>query len=358
MKDRRIGAKIILALVIMYSLSTAVLRITRPRDTEFAPLEASVASQPLKYEPNNTARSDSPVSLSPTTTVEMPSIPSPGDNGVLEPESKDKGFEQRQDGSYLDQFLDSKQGSGSLGYRVVLDSFSKSDVPELFRLLGMSEYVGEWLQITMMIGWLCRSTPDDATDGLTEFISRPESWDTPRVGNAMLASKVRALDTLGYVGGAEAGAFLRQAFSDEGARAIREGWTDGPFPPPWDEYPECLVLEIRGRAALGLILTRDTDNIQEVQDAYRVTDAEMRSIQDYPDLCYSSRDKLTPHQLEMEKFYGDLIQSMADNDLINDIGMDEFINLQGTTTYSEKVCEYINQYTSWFSYAPTGLRVY
>ena len=93
---------------------------------------------------------------------------------------------------------------------------------------------------------------------------------------------------------------------------------------------ESIRRAVRGRAALGLVLTQDPENVEIARDLYMKTNSYLRTAAG-PRLSPSARHR--PHGADhrsAERLHGFLVDVMATNDLIKDVGIDEYklISLQ------------------------------
>jgi hypothetical protein len=201
----------------------------------------------------------------------------------------------------------------------VKGSLSENDVPLLRGLLEDQAYKNRWAQISKMLVWLCNNDDRESLQVLESYIRRDDSWRNS--GSTPPATHLfgKAV-TLGYVGllkNEDATRLLRDAFSEEGARRIVHGWAKSPLPPPY-EHSEKLIAVVRGHGALGLVLSRELENIDMVTLSVETYVHRTLSLQ------YQDAPRTEESDLDYRE-YSFAADALASNDLILDIGLEEFL---------------------------------
>ncbi|MCH7958806.1 MAG: hypothetical protein IID08_01655 [Candidatus Hydrogenedentes bacterium] len=197
----------------------------------------------------------------------------------------------------------------------------------LIEMLNDERYVNHWREILIYIGLAGES--DLATSAIIEYATKNEDVDFLLALNSgerrnLLVNKALALTYLGFTRGNEANDFLRKSISDEGVVQVTERWIHLVDDHLSHTDRELIYRIAHACAATELVLTQEPENVKIVRDWYTKTSLYLRA-ETNSTLATSTRDQ--PHGAELNAAVnriGPLIDAMALNDLIHDIGIDEY----------------------------------
>jgi hypothetical protein len=119
---------------------------------------------------------------------------------------------------------------------------------------------------------------------------------------------------------------LREALTERGAAALAKDWIDSPQLGKFRMDRERLLALIRGRAAMGIVLSQNVDDLSLVEKAYQIEDAHCRM------------NKV------VTKWYSELVSALAVRDTIAALGREGYLKLQGTGQDHKTVEPYIRKY--------------
>jgi hypothetical protein len=202
--------------------------------------------------------------------------------------------------------------------------FDESALPVLYGLLDDPDYKPHWPNVAQMIAYLGN---EDSVPILEAYIARKDDLlDLPESQqHELMWSKVRSIQWVGMLGGAAADKLLREAMTADGAAALAANWGDSPVPPAWRRIPPDML--VRGRAAIGLILTRDPENRKLVEAFY----------EEARDEAFRTKDASMVHSSGL----GD---AMAIRSAIEEIGYEEYLDLLGDRQYWEVMTPYVRKF--------------
>jgi hypothetical protein len=228
-------------------------------------------------------------------------------------------------------FARARAAEGGVPYSLARSMYSSADLPELHAmLLDLKEEPAARMRAGIVIGYLSRDP--SSIPVLLESVRRADDLGAQRAAGSPLGGeinwKVRALESVGLVGGDEASEILRQAITPEGAVELAKAWIDLPLPGVAGGR-EQVIKEIRGRAAMGLVYTQVPRNVELVSEFYQ------RAEQD-------------PSQN-----FGALAEAMARRDMIVQMGLEEML-LQTTGGRGRgAIAPYLSRYSRRGAY-PSG----
>jgi len=198
-------------------------------------------------------------------------------------------------------------------------------LPELLLAMRDAAYVPRWQRVAMLIAIV--GDDESCAKTVLDYVRAPEGWDS-NVYDERVILKAQTLMWAGRIGGAATCATLRQALSAEGARELIKEWAQGPLP-PWAREKTNLIDQVRGSAAMGLVLAQDAKGMKLVERLYWEVHSEVRRNKD------------------LGKMHSGLISAMAARDLIADIGMDKYLNERvGSDVSWEDLRRYHEKYRS------------
>jgi hypothetical protein len=208
---------------------------------------------------------------------------------------------------------------------------------ELYKMLDDPAFSLHWGNIARIIGLVARQSENpEAVGVLLGYTTRAEDWrgQNRHTQSGGGQGKIFALHSVGMIGGKLADETLRQAVTLQGAQNMIRHWAD--------KSPEMLpgafgsmrsiARNVRGSAAVGLILTREPENIAIVQQAY-----EQEHV--YPEdwqqkgLCYADMSVMT--------------DAMAFGEMISDRGWEYYLERTGTEEEFRALTPYLDKYISY-----------
>jgi len=202
------------------------------------------------------------------------------------------------------------------------DPFPEESLESLYAQLDVSGPSNSWMLAMEKMASKSSRMGEQArsrTAGvIRHFIERKE----PRDALGIRQVKGMALELLGELGGAEVCALLRSTLTEEGARELTKAWLNEPmaedrrfeFDRTWT------LVDIRGRAAVGLAYSGSEDDMSIVRAEYerlakqRVDDS--RYHKPYDEIAST----LTPSEKQRDAFFGYLVESLARRDLFSEKG--------------------------------------
>jgi hypothetical protein len=204
-----------------------------------------------------------------------PGVPSsrPGDNGRPGEQpgsvgvSEEAVVESRPDPDprEIERFVELYRWSAP-PYRMVRQYVPQEAIPRLHKMLRDPQWASCWPAIAFAIG---KGSDEPASVAVVlDYITRKEEWhslEEPAL-NRRISSKLGVIQWLGRMGGQQAVKTLRAAISREGAAELVKNWcTDAHVLAEMENTPEHIERLVRGQAAVGLVLTRDPENIAAVE---------------------------------------------------------------------------------------------
>jgi len=151
-------------------------------------------------------------------------------------------------------------------YRMVRQHVPQEAMPRLHEMLKDPQWAPSWPAIAFTIA---KGSDDPASVAVVlDYIRRKEEWASleQTALNRRISSKLAMIQWLGRMGGEQAVATLRTAITREGAGELVKSWaTDARVLAEMENTPEHIARLVRGQAAVGLVLTRDPDNIAAVE---------------------------------------------------------------------------------------------
>lgn len=204
----------------------------------------------------------------------------------------------------------------------ITKNFGKEDLPTLYELvLTKDEALKEIrYKAIMAVGFLGPS-PESAKV-LRSFIVEHEAYkDLHSV--AYRADKAHALEYLGLIGGEIAVKTLHQALTREGSLELGKKWIGQKF--PMADQTDDFTINMRQRAAVGLVYTQDPENLALVEEAYREALEAARPIAQR----YGGSDKVHPgsgaQDWEPIRLYSEMAWVMAVRDAIEEVGLENYL---------------------------------
>jgi hypothetical protein len=148
-----------------------------------------------------------------------------------------------------------------------------------------------------------------------------------------LEGKIDALQWIGKIGGADAESLLRKAVTKAGAAPVAKAWIGDALIPTSTTFDteENTIVCLRGRAAMGLVFTRKSDNVDVVNKFLT------------EELAYCAANKT------FTALYDPLVSAMAYNDFIVDNDLESLFKLFGSSERLDALRPYINSY-AWRNY--------
>jgi hypothetical protein len=226
------------------------------------------------------------------------------------------------------------QWSAGMGFGYTRKLLGPEAAPVLAGMLRDAQYRVQWFRISEALGYV---GDDQATaDALMEYAGRPEDWSAwDKKSDLYFAAmgKIRALEWIGRIGGEKAEAFLKEALTADGAKALVKSWAQSsPFPEAVRGGAASAEELIRGRAAKGLIFTGKPENIALAMSVYEKEHKQVMATG------------------ESGQFYSGLVSAAATADYIADHGnkVEAFLELNGDCRQPEKFSPYIKK-RSWRS---------
>ena len=226
------------------------------------------------------------------------------------------------------------QWSSGMGYTYTRKLLGPQAAPVLAGMLRDGQYRALWFRISEALGYV----GDDAAtaDALMEYARRPEdwsSWDNKDDLYFAVMGKIRSLEWIGRIGGEKAEAFLKEALTADGAKALVKSWTQSsPFPEAIRGGATRAEEHLRGRAAKGLIFTGKPENIALAMSVYE------------------KEHKHAMETGEIGRFYTGLVSAAAAADYIADHGnrTEVYLDLNGDSFQADKISPYLKK-RSWRS---------
>lgn len=204
-----------------------------------------------------------------------------------------------------------------MDYKYAQRLIGKEKLPTLHKMLENPDYAPYWHRVAELIG--CVSDDSNSIPILLRYIQRDDTnaWDwksnARKNGYRMIMGKVRAFEWIGKIGGNRVNSILRDALTEEGAQRLTKAWIDGELPVLGKKGGRKEVIEVlRGRAAMGLVFTQQTDNINLVKQQYEQEHARCKA------------NKTT------NRYYGGLVCAMADQAFIEENDRESRFNLWGS----------------------------
>lgn len=236
------------------------------------------------------------------------------------------------------EFLGSEAHPSWATYENSMATLNPESVPILARMLSDDAFRNRWAEISHIIAWVCNKEDRTALDAILAYIRRPDSWIAAGIEQpgAHVLGKAKALGYLGLLKVDEVPEILRQAFTVEGAQDLIQAWISLPQPKGYDD-PRVLVNDIRRYAARGLVLTRSPENVALVRDCFERF--AHRTMSDE----YKEKGRTEDTEYETEDYYL-LVGALSENDMIEAMGLEEFLRIEDTDFGIESKDKYTNKY--------------
>jgi hypothetical protein len=211
----------------------------------------------------------------------------------------------------LETFIKHRWPNGEPLYGQSREFVSADSVPRLHAMLRDPAWAAHCGTIAYVIGHI--SKDEASIPVILDYVQRKEDLSglDPVQALIRVAPKWRVIRWLGRIGGPEATRALRAAFTKEGSRRLAETWANNPkLSVGWTEGTAAAGGLIAEEAAVGLVLTRDPDNIRIVKREYQDGMSLPR-----PATCS--------------------LEAVVLNGLIEERGLDNMLNILGTEEGSE-----------------------
>ena len=223
-------------------------------------------------------------------------------------------------------------------YGTVVSHLNESAVPLLTEMLNDKDYKNRWASIGHMIAWLGDKSDPAIVDTLINYIQRTDTWNSSqgRTAGTHLFWKEKLVCQLGLFEVDRAMNVLNSAFEPQGARSLIENWVN--YPHKIENYDSRVeIISVQGQAARGLILTRNAAAIARVADKYEQYVHKALTVE--------HRTRALDENVQLEyQLHSFIINSLAENDLIEDIGIDEFLKSSGTEAGDYLLLEKLYRY--------------
>jgi hypothetical protein len=217
-------------------------------------------------------------------------------------------FKAAFDDSYIDpKELFKTKWIGGLTYSKVIKSFSPESVPVLHEMLEDTQYFFHWYNIAVALCYI--SKDPNSVEEIVKYIQRPKELSNEGFD---VIGKGRILSSIGFIKNNKVNDFLTKALTADGAAELTKSWID-----KTQDYNDTVKTKeemfgfIRGSAAIGLIHSQFPTNIRLVEQLYEKEYAMCKEQRIYTEL------------------FNQLVDAMAIRDLIEDIGIEEYLKLQG-----------------------------
>ena len=222
-------------------------------------------------------------------------------------------------------------------YADVKDKLDENCVPILRDMLADKSYRNRWAQISHMLSWLSRRNDSKSFNSILDYIRRPDTWSEIDTPNAMdhLFAKAKALGYLGLFDEDLSTDILRSTFTKVGAEELIHEWVHLPFEIRTYNADEFIQF-IRGYASRGLVLSRTPSNIAIVTASLNGEFHELKSFN------YQSDSTLSNNMDSATYFL--VLDSLAQNDMIDDIGLEEYMRIFNTDSWSGRIMPYLEKY--------------
>lgn len=227
-------------------------------------------------------------------------------------------------------------------YGEVVRVLGGDSVPLLRDMLNDQSYRNRWASISHMIAWLSDKSDEGVVRVLVDYIQRPDTWSSSSdpAASANLFWKAKLVAQLGFFETEDAKQILRDAFTEPGAEGLIEDWVDFPHEIS-GYYPRLQVVSVQGQAAKGLILSRDSDGIALVRERYEAFVHETQTNE------YREQELNESMQLKYQ-LHSFIIDAMGMNDLIEEIGLQPFLEVWGTEEGDYLVKDKLSKYRGRF----------
>jgi hypothetical protein len=209
---------------------------------------------------------------------------------------------------------------GGLTYSRAINSFDSESIPVLHELLSDPQYSFHWYNIASSICYVSKDL--NSVEEIVKYIQRPKELSNE--GFDVIA-KGRILSSVGFIKNNKANDLLAKTLNVDGTAELTKNWID-----KTEDYNDTIPNKeemlglIRGSAAIGLIHSQFPTNIRLVEQLYE---------KEY-DICKEKRINT--------ELFNQLVDAMATKDLIEEIGMEEYLKLQGKE--HNRLSPYIRKY--------------
>lgn len=240
----------------------------------------------------------------------------PADSATTSAESSyDTGAEDRAGKGNVVNTLEGIEPS----YENIVTHFDHDDLPAFYDLLEDGSRSRIWYKGLLAIAFLGESP--ESSKVLRRFIERAGTFkDFRQVEN--VHDKALALEYLGLIGDELALDTLILASTREGAISLGARWIhdDIPFANSRGDF----TVDLRFRAARGLVYTQDPDNIKVVEGMYDDAVRTARPIINRHDDVWEVLDNLPVEERGAVRLYGEMAYVMAIREVIDEIGLEAY----------------------------------
>jgi len=312
----------------------------KPRESDTGQDESLLLSKPEPIVPSGVPPAE-------TNIGQPPSLP----NRTELPDRMDRELEAmaaeiyRQAPEALDQALfDKKYGDprefvklrwyNGMNYKQARRLIKKDQLPLLHQMLQDPNYAPYWHAVARLIGFV--SDDPNSIPVLLDYFQRDDSWNWEKRGtlaHRRLGGKIDALKWIGKIGRHQVNALLRAAVTEDGAAELAKAWLGHGLVPKSSTFNTIAntIVRIRGRAAEGLVLTEDKENIDVVKRLFA------KEI----DYCRANK--------KISRLYNPLRSAIAYHDFIADNDREALFSLFGSQELRRQLRPYIKKY-SWQQY--------
>ncbi len=245
-------------------------------------------------------------------------------NGIVSLEQARKWISQHPE---IDGILKNKRTS-RIPYDLVKKTVSSDQLPFLYRLLDDKEYAPNFYEIASVISYI--SKDPNSVPVLVKYFQRNDGVKLNTI------FKIENLSYIGMVGCKEADSLLRKAITEEGARELIKGWTEG-LSPEETRYVNNnrVIMDIQSAAALGLIYTTKQENWKIVEDLYNqnkeisIKKGDINSFMSQLGIAMGTRDFIIDNNNDVEAYFR--------------IMHDVYQTMNSMTAYYKKYLDFANE---------------
>lgn len=208
------------------------------------------------------------------------------------------------------------------------------DLPSLYRMLRDARFMRVRPRLASSIALLGH---EESAPVLIDYLAAHADWE-PRRGLRERPGRTRAhggvaglpleLELLGIVGGDAASAILREALSEEGARALSKKWIARELPDDWYVGSDRYFSQMRGSAAKGLVFTRIEENVRLVEELHAKLYSFEEDLHERKSGINGTLDYrlLSPEEGSMNDLFGWVVEALAARDCIKALGWEDYLN--------------------------------
>ncbi len=175
--------------------------------------------------------------------------------------------------------------------------YTSDSLPEFYALLENQDYAEYWADIARIIGYISKESK--SIEVLCDYIRRSDNWEPLSAYNISkrCSGKIESLKWIGLIGNKEADEILSKALTSDGARELIKEWIDGPLPIWATTQQQDIIGQIQGYAAIGIVYSRNQQNIQLVEKMYDQACAECKEQNFVSSYCRILAEAVTSNQL-------------------------------------------------------------